>query len=332
MRSLIKVLFFALAWTGALSAIAQVPNPTEQSPEPTDQPAHESAAGHGDISIGYLNTYVNGFWMTSNQKVPNGIVRSQGITFQVDYNVSNDWSVTFGIPFLRNRYEGNSPHCPTATPIQCVTNNIPALNPPHPESNFIDDGKAHGTWQDFTIGTAYHTNIQDYYITPSLTATIPSHDYVFFDNAAVGQRLRQLMVAATLSHQFDFSELYYKLGYGYVFSQKVLGYNTGYQRFDGELGYFVNEKFTVRTSITGRLGNGFAANDPTFGMLIDGATSDYWYHHDQLSEHNYFGAGIGFDYQFARHYTLTAGIQREFWGETVFDFKYALETRLTRDF
>jgi hypothetical protein len=41
---------------------------------------------------------------------------------------------------------------------------------------------------------------------------------------------------------------------------------------------------------------------------------------------------LGFDYDFGNRYTGTAAIQREFWGETVFDFKYALEMRLTRSF
>ena len=84
-----------------------------------------------------------------------------------------------------------------------------------------------------------------------LTATIPSHDYVFFDNAAVGQRLHQLLAAVTLAHQFEFSNLYYKLGYGYAFSEQVLGEDTGYQRFDGELGYF-RQRTLVRARVRHR--------------------------------------------------------------------------------
>ena len=31
-------------------------------------------------------------------------------------------------------------------------------------------------------------------------------------------------------------------------------------------------------------------------------------------------------------YRVSAAVQREIWGETVFDFEYAFELRLTRDF
>jgi hypothetical protein len=40
----------------------------------------------------------------------------------------------------------------------------------------------------------------------------------------------------------------------------------------------------------------------------------------------------GFDYALDPRDTLSAGVQREIWGESVFDFKYALEMRLTRIF
>jgi hypothetical protein len=328
MRAGIMLVLSALLIGHAAPAAAQVPNPSQQLTQPADVELQESAAGHGDISIAYLNTYVNGFWLDSKTKLSAGTVRSRGVALELDYNIADAWSVHVGIPFLSNRYQGSQPHCPTTTPPQCA--DIPALNPQHPESQFIDDGRYHSTWQDFTLGAAWNTHINDYYITPSVTATIPSHDYVFFDNAAVGQRLHQLLVAATLDHQFEFSNFYYKLGYGYAFSQHVLGQDTGYQRFDGELGYFINERWSVRAIVSGRIGNGLSAYEAL--PLTDGMTNALWYHHDQMGEHNYFGAGFGFDYDFGNRYTVTAAIQREFWGESVFDFKYAFEARLTRQF
>jgi hypothetical protein len=263
MRAWTTLILSALLLACAVPGAAQVSNPAQQMADPADRTPQDSAAGHGSISIAYLNTYVNGFWADSNTKLPNGAVRSQGVALQAEYYVSNDWSVNVGIPFFRNKYLGNQPHCPTTVPPQCAPGNpggVPALNPPHPESNFIDDGQYHGTWQDYSFGASYHTQIEDYYLTPSVTAVIPSHEYVFFDNAAVGQRLRQLMLAVELDHQFQFTNIYYKLGYGFAFSQEVLSENTGYQRFYGELGYFFNEKLTLRTFLSGRLGNGLAAD------------------------------------------------------------------------
>jgi len=247
MRTWLKLILSAPLLASAAKASAQAVNPAHDMPGPADAQPQETAVGHGSISIAYLDSYVNGFWVDSNTKVPNGTIRSRGIALGFEYYFSDSWSFHAGVPFLSNRYEGQEPHCPTAKPPQCA--NIPVLNPPHPESQFIDDGNYHGTWQNLTIGVDWHTHINDYYITPSLTATIPSHDYVFFDNAAVGQRLHQLLVGATLAHQFEFSNLYYRIGYGYVFSQHVLGHSTNYQRFYGEIGYFVNERFSVLSLI-----------------------------------------------------------------------------------
>ncbi len=327
-RAAVSVVLITLAAAGNAYPQAVPPSRIADSAQPAADSFGETAEGHGTISISYLDTYVNGFWLTSSIKLPNGVVRSHGVALGLEYYFSDAWSVYASIPFMSNEYQGLQPHCPTTAPPQCA--GIPALNPQHPESQFIDDGQYHSTWQDLTLGVSYHANVNDYLITPSVTATIPSHDYVFFDNAAVGQRLYQLMLSATLAHQFEFTNLYYQIGYGYAFSQHVLGIDTGYQRFDGELGYFVNERLTLRTYLTGRIGNSLTGLETL--PLTDGQTNDYWYHHDQISVHSYFGAGLGFDYHLGGRYTLTAGIQREFWGETVFDFKYAFEARLIKQF
>lgn len=311
----------ALAQTAPSSHIAD-------SAQPPSDTLGETAKGHGAISISYLNTYVNGFYVDSNTKIPTGAVRSQGVALDLDYNFAEDWSAHLGIPFLSNRYDGPAPHCPTNTPPQCA--GAPVLNPQHPESQFLDDGNTHGTWQDWTLGAAYHTHIGDYLITPSITATIPSHGYVFFANAAVAQDIWQLEFAATLAHQFAFTNLYYSLGYGYVFTERNLGTSVSHNRWDLELGYFVSEKLSLRTFTTGRVGHGYTAAHLL--PITDGQTNAYWYHHDQISEHNYAGVGLGLDYQFADNYTLSTSIQRLIWGETVFDFKYAFEARLIKQF
>jgi hypothetical protein len=135
-----------------------------------------------------------------------------------------------------------------------------------------------------------------------------------------------LLLDVTLSHQFDFTNFYYKLGYGYAFSQSVLGVDTGYQRFDGELGWFVNEKFSVRTFVTGRAGFGARAGlgAPSF--------DEFWYERQRLTQHDYHAYGLGFDYGFGDRYTASINVQHEYWGDSVYDFKYALEARLTRSF
>lgn len=309
----------AVALTSA--AIAQV-QPTAPSAGNTG----DSPAGHGSFSVDFFDTDINGFWLRSNIKLPLGVVHMLGTGFDASYNVSNDWTIYGGVRYFTGRANGPAAfiNCPTTAPPQCA--GAPPLTPQHPESPFLDDGNYHGTWQDWNIGAAWHGNIGDYYITPSATAYIPTHDYPTYGNAVVGQDLHQLLLAVTLAHQFAFSNFYYKLGYGYAFSQRVLGIDTGYQRFDGELGWFVTETFSVRGFVTGRAGFGARADlgPPVFDA--------YWYERQRTTQHDYHAFGLGFDYGFGDRYTLSADVQREFWGDSVYDFKYALQARLTRSF
>jgi hypothetical protein len=317
-----SALILSLAGTSwAIPASAQV-----QPTAPSSGNAGDSPAGHGSISVAFFDTAIDDFWLRSNLKLPYGAVHMLGTGLDASYNVSDDWTVYGGIRYFAGRSGGPLPNCPTLAPPQCAGQ--PPLATPHPESPFLDDGNYHGAWQDWNVGVAWHANIGNTYITPSATAYIPTHDYPTYGNAVVGQDLRQLLLDVTLSHQFDFTNFYYKLGYGYAISQHVLGINTGYQRYDAELGWFVNEKFSVRGFVTGRAGFGFRGDLAPPPVPFP----EFWYERQRTAQHDYHAYGFGFDYGFGDRYTASMSIQHEFWGDTVYDFKYALEARLTRSF
>jgi hypothetical protein len=293
-----------------------------------DDATNSSMRGHGEVSIGYETTLVNGFLPDAGPTKPIGTVRSRRMDLDLEYYVADRWSVSAGIPFISNRYQGPNPHCPTTAPPQCA--HLPALAQPHPESQFLDDGNFHGTLQDWSLGVAYHVNFDAYYITPSIGVYLPTHDYTFFSQAAVGQDLQQVDVYVTLQHQFDFSQLGYSVGYGYVFSEKTLGYSINYNHFDLELDYFISPRWTVRVSTLGRIGNGVQFGE--LNAISDGKTNNVWYHHDQISAHEYISAGGGVDYHFGDKYTLSATAQTLVWGSSVFNFRYLLDVHLTRYF
>jgi hypothetical protein len=283
-----------------LAVTASLSLPATAQVEPTPDP-EDSAAGHGTISVVYIDDYANGMWYTPHFKFPIGTVRDRGLGFDASYNVSNDWSVYGGIRYFRN-----------------------VLDPPDAPDERTS------AWQDITLGAAWHTRIGDVDFTPSATANIPSHDYSISGDSYTGQDLYQLLLAATLSHQFDFTHFYYKLGYGYAFSQHKFGVNTGYQRADAELGWFVNDRFTVRTFLTGR--DGFGLSYPEFGVLVGRLGQEILDHKTQLAEHSYHAYGVDLDYDFGNRYVASFSIQHAFWGNVANDLKYAIEARLTRNF
>ncbi len=313
------VLTLGTAWAAPVLADL-LPNATGTAP--ASEEFGETAKGHGAMSIAYGNTYVSGFHVNDSLVVPMGDVRSQRIDLDIDYFVADRWSVHAGIPYIDNRYTGAHPHCPTAAPAQCA--NIPVLTHPHPESQFLDDGNYHGAFQDYSLGAAYHANINNYLITPSITAYIPSHNYTFFANAAVGQDLQRVELNLNVAHQFDFSNIYYRVGFGRVFSEKTFGQGIDYNKLDLEAGYFLNEQWTLKLFGTAKKGGGyFGGYDPT---------TEVWFHHDQRAPHEYASLGLGADYHLGDKYTLSSALQREIWGVLIFDFKYAFELRLTREF
>jgi len=290
---------------------------------PVDPTSAETSKGHGSFSVGYQNTYVNGMFLpVPGGEAPIGYVRVQSISFDLNYYFADRWSAQLGIPYVEGRYRGPDPHCITQAPPQCKGQVVPAQ--PHPESRFLDDGSYHGAWQDWTVGLAYHGNIDDYMLTPTVIAYLPSNRYTFFANAAVGQDVPKLELAIDLAHQFELSNLYYRARAGHVFAKKTLGQSIDYNKLDLELGYFLDDTWTVKVFGVGKKGQGYTGDYDQ--------TTEQWYRHDQRAEHNYANLGAGFDYHANDKYIVSATVQRLVWGQFVFDFKYSLDVRLTRQF
>lgn len=321
-------------WSNALAGVLLVagaacahdsppPDVSPYSPLVVDQASRESTQGHGAVSLGYQNTYVDGMLLDiPGGKAPIGTVRIQSVSLDLDYFFADRWSAHVGLPYVQSRYNGPQPHCPTAAPPQCAGQ--PALAQPHPESRFLDDGKTHGAWQDWTLGIAYHADLDGYLVAPSISVVIPSHRYTFFANAAVGQDLHKLEIAVDVSHQFDFTSLYYRVIAGHVFTPTTLGQNIDYNRLDLELGYFLNDTWTLKTFAAGKKGHGYNGGyDPT---------TEVFYHHDQRAPHNYANLGVGIDHRFGERTILSTTVEKLIWGQTVYDFKYSVNVRLTRNF
>jgi hypothetical protein len=289
--------------------------------QPTDE--EETSKGHGWFSLGYQNTYVDGMFLpVPGGEFPIGTVRLQSISFDLNYFFADRWSAQVGIPYIEAKYSGPVPHCITQAPPQCAGAVVPTQ--PHPESRFLDDGSYHGAWQDWTLGLAYHGNYDDYLLTPKVIAYLPSHNYTFFANAAVGQDVPKLELAIELAHQLELSNIYYRVGAAHVFAKKTLGQSIDYNKLDLELGYFLNDTWTVKAFGVGKKGQGYTG---PYDM-----TTEAWYHHDQQAQHNYATLGAGFDYNLNDKYTVTATVQRLVWGQFVFDFKYSLDVHLIREF
>ena len=109
-----------------------------------------------------------------------------------------------------------------------------------------------------------------------------------------------------------------------MFAQKTLGQSIDHNKLDLELGYFLNDAWTLKAFATGKKGSGYTGNYDQ--------TTELWYHHDQRAEHNFANVGAGLDYHVNDKYTLSTTVQKLVWGQFVFDFKYSIDFRLVREF
>ena len=115
-----------------------------------------------------------------------------------------------------------------------------------------------------------------------------------------------------------------------MFTERTLDTNVNHHRLDAELGYFINEQWSMRFFGAGKKGNGYLGRELV--PKTAGQTNAYWYHHDQISVHDYAEIGVGADYRFGNGYTLSGALHHLVWGQTVYNFRYSAEVRITKEF
>ena len=91
-----------------------------------------------------------------------------------------------------------------------ASSNQALLVVPHPESAFLDDGQYHSAWQDWQLGLTHHAALGTLDIASHAVLTYPSHDYVFFASAPVGQRLKKFRIGVNRVDPTRTSELWYQ--------------------------------------------------------------------------------------------------------------------------
>jgi len=310
----------AIAWHRCLAAaVLMLPlSASCAQGAPSDATLDEFAAGHGAWSIDYQHLFMNGDWWDTGPKRPMGSVIVDSMTFRLDYFVAERWDVDVSLPFVSARYSGAFPH-----PIE-------TLQVPHPDTVFVDDGNVHGTWADWKAALRYHANIGGYYVTPSLTVYVPSHDYTFYGSATAGQDLKKLGLGIELAHQFELTRWYYDAHYEYVFAEQTLGINVDYYAFGFEVGRFLGAALQLRGFVDAKLGNGWT--DTQIGAHCPPCSDEVWFLHDKFRLEDHINVGAALDWEFGEHYTFSTAVQRMVWGKSNLNLKYGVDFRLSRSF
>jgi hypothetical protein len=290
----------------------------EQTPSPSDL---ASPAGHGWVSIQAEDLFSHGDY-NGPAGANSGDVRFYSVELNVAYFVADHWDVHLGIPYIIAQYSGQFAHPQLPCPPNCAPIEV-------------DNGRYHGYWQDWDGGVRYHADLDGYEIAPSLDVYIPSSDYPYYGSAGIGQHTRRVGVGADLSHQFDFSSIFYLAHFQYVFNQHVLGINNDYYTFGFDLGYFLTHNFSVRAITDVKLGNGY--EDSQIGPYAPGpgaptnGENPIWELHDKFRLQEHADIGATTDYSFGRN-MLSVTLAHSVWGRSDSRLTYAVSVMLTRGF
>lgn len=275
----------------------------------------------GSISLGYQTFRSEGSLDGGGADIPflrNLVTETQSMTLSVNYRLAERWSLYASLPYIRKRAL-NDPGA----------HNPDALAEPRPDSEFLDDGRYHGTWQDWQLGVSYHTRWGAFDIHPHAVLTYPSRDYTFFASAAAGQRLTRFRLGFDASRRLGRSNFHYSAGYSYEFVERVLDTNLDKHHFRLSGRYDFSPQLSATVFASGRRGHGL---EPPAFFREHMLGSERWYQHDRLLRQNYAFAGIGATWRFNETWSVSGSTSRMVWGNSIHDVEYAHEVQLTRAF
>ena len=272
-----------------------------------------SRAGHGHVTVSYQYIRVDGF-EGSQGTIPIGTVDTHALNFELDYYLTDRWSVAFGIPFIRERYKGTFPHDPLA------------LDPPRPEVENVDLGQWNQDFQDFHLAVRYLAKgTGRLRIEPYIVAGFPSNDYPFFGHAAIGQNLWRVEPGSSFLYVPYISDAYFRLDVGYAFVEETLGVSIDHWNIRAEAGYFFNQYLTGRAFVLHKQGDGLVFPDD----FPPPRTTELWYQHDRMIKHNFTNAGLGLDWSMNENYGFTSSVLTMVRAEQVHKVDYAFTLGVT---
>ncbi len=280
------------------------------------EPIDEDRAGSGSVALGWHVARAERFFFSDGSTVEFGEVRTHAAVLELEYYLSNRWSVEAHVPFVKRRYQGPRPHRPER------------LTVPHPESNFLDDGEYHGGLQDFRFVLRYDAIQDTMLLRPFVAVVVPSRDYTFFAQSAIGQDLYKGELGVELIKPLGLSDFYLRGQYAYeILERSYDGVNTNHHLTQLELGWYAMPRLVARGFLFDRRGNGI-------GTTADyaGQTNERWYYHDQTQLHDSTNVGVGLDYAVSDHYVVSVTGVRTIDGEAVHQIDYATGLELTWHF
>ena len=250
--------------------------------------------GEAFISLGYGNVFVTkhytylrvpGAPASDSTEVDRGHIRSQSVSADLGYAITDRFTVLFGVPFVEGKWYRSCSTCGS----------------PHTLLNgtTLDDGDYHGTFQDYHAEAVYQVARNPVALTAFVGAVIPSHDYQYFAHSAVGRDLHEYILGFNVGSRLDrvVPGAYVQARYSYAFVERVL--DIYHNRSNGalELGYFVTPSLGARFLASGFYTHGGLSIRSAADLKGPAnASNPIFLHHDQIEHASALSVGGGLSY------------------------------------
>ena len=234
-------------------------------PTPSAAQAWLPEKGDFSLNLAYVNTLSKKHYLPDGQEIDVGHTRVQTISLSASYAVSERINLMAELPWVQTRYTGERPH-----------------------PGEIDNGHSHSTITDLYLAAHYQLALDPVAIAPYVAAVIPTHDYEILGHSAPGRGLNEYWIGfyAGKSLHSWIPKTYLQARYNYAVVERVAGISHDRSNADLEVGYFLNQRVSVRA---------LAAWQKTHGGIdvpIPPSNALFPYH-DQLGAEGHLNVGGG---------------------------------------
>lgn len=253
-----------------------------------------SAKEKGDGSFRFEYQYVEtGDFASSVGDLDIGNTQSHVFMFSGDYALTDRWTVSASLPYIKKRHEGALPHDPAE---------LTAF--PQADQSLIDDGNFHSDWQDLYLNIAYQAMTGPLTLYPFVAYGTPTNDYPFYAHAAVGRNIWHVPVGVAFNYTPLFSDFTFSGDAAYVFTEKSLGVDTSHWLINLDFAYYFTRAFAPKIFFSIKHGTQGLSFPDDFDL--NALNDEAWYFHDRTIKHNFVNGGIGFDWVLSDNYVLSA--------------------------
>jgi hypothetical protein len=252
----------------------------------------------GTVSLLYQYGFDRYHVMSQGQTVDRGHTTLQAMMLDVDYSLTDRLAVRLGLPFIEGRYSGSQPHL---------------LVRGQPDTAVeLDNGKYHGSLQDFRFDIRYNVSRSKLMVTPFFMAIIPSHDYPTLGHGAIGTDQREFRVGVNVGRQLDpwLRKAFVQGRYSFGMVQEVVHVAPKRSYAELQLGYLLSRHLSVQGSTVWN--HGYNGIDFDVNLFPGNLPQDQYLNHDRISRVNLLDIGASATYAVTRKTNLFLG-----WGHSV---------------